>query len=188
MRIFQWIASHWFIGLGIGILLLSIYFSILAFRTLQPGSSLPSPDQLSNEEATKWRSIINKVRPLLTLIAFIALLSIMIFSIVKNQPSPPISNSKYSLITGEYGIKINILETADYGDVLRIRFDEFIPVNDSTYKVSFTISFKDGSEKVQIKNAKEGAILTYPPEGGYDIRILQANATSLNLAIKKSDP
>lgn len=84
-------------------------------------------------------------------------------------------------------VKVDLDQTADYGDDLSIkvlRINQKDPQKDpSDYRVDSLVIYKK-AETVTFNNAKAGAIFTYPPENGYDIKVVKVEAQYVVFDIK----
>lgn len=77
-------------------------------------------------------------------------------------------------------------QTMSVADDLNITLTDVVfEPNPPRYKVNAKVSYA-GAPEMQIHDAKEGSIITYPKDHGYDIELLKADSVSAKFSIKKN--
>jgi len=178
MRFIHWLLSNWFILLTVGIAIISVYLAYLTYRMLYQVGSAKEPNTASAEsDNSKRYRYLSRIRPLLAFVFFVLIVSSLIFSVLKNATRPDHHNDPV--------LTADIAGPASYGDDLLITLDKTTLVGDSSYTISVTIRYKTG-ESTKFSDLKEGTIINFPPENGYDIKIVAADDHSASFLIKKS--
>jgi hypothetical protein len=99
----------------------------------------------------------------------------VVYKSISRPLSPSFGEEAYEVIVPLYN-------TADYGDELKIKVVRITP---ASHKVDGLVTYKK-VETMTFNNAKEGTIITYPPENGYDIKIVRVEDDKVTFSITKA--
>lgn len=177
MKFVQWLASNWDLILLFTIAIITVYFYIRTYRTVKDAKS---GTEASSTHPDKNHRFWLRNRSVLGLAVLIVVVSGMTFSILTNR----IQLTRRPSFKAAVEISATLTVEDDVGATLAIRAIKTTLIENSSYTVDVEMTYKD-QEKAMFTDAHEGAIITFPSEGGYTIEVVVVRENRASFSITK---